>query len=161
MEKNRDSRGCSTCGRILNAMRKSRVFRPAHPSTTGTTGQPPKRPRSGNSAAAAVVGSVKEKGVPVQKSGEDKSNIPQAQVQEGAGSNGSAGDNIENRFLEYIERARAKLRTFSSVGGGGTTKERKGPAGKTDESFTSFIAKAKEKMRTTSSIGGGKAVPYK
>ncbi|KAK4775326.1 hypothetical protein SAY86_010261 [Trapa natans] len=132
MENKPDSKRSSICRRIFHAMSPRHVFRPSRP-TIASTGRPPKYTESGDSVAVPV---------PIHR-----------EVGLG-GSNGTAGDHVENQFSDYIKRAKAKFRTFSNVSGG--KKERKDSAGgKTDEHFTSFIDKTKKKLRTTSSIGSG------
>uniref|UniRef100_A0A6M2F1Z6 Uncharacterized protein n=1 Tax=Populus davidiana TaxID=266767 RepID=A0A6M2F1Z6_9ROSI len=69
-------------------------------------------------------------------------------VEEG---NDKRGMHIEDRFTDYIKRARIKMRTFSNAG------HEKQHANPEKDKFTDYINSAKAKLRTTSSIGGGKS----
>ncbi|KAF5731506.1 hypothetical protein HS088_TW18G00184 [Tripterygium wilfordii] len=61
------------------------------------------------------------------------------------------GIHIEDRFTDYINRAKVKIRTMSNAG----------EAAKVDRSFSEYINRAKLKIRAMSSIGGGKYDHYK
>ncbi|KAJ6319731.1 hypothetical protein OIU78_015193 [Salix suchowensis] len=60
------------------------------------------------------------------------------------------GTHIEERFVDYINRARIKIRSLSNAG------HEKQHASPGKDKFTDYINRAKVKLRTTSSIGGGK-----
>ncbi|KAJ6343567.1 hypothetical protein OIU76_005333 [Salix suchowensis] len=60
------------------------------------------------------------------------------------------GTHIEERFADYINRARIKIRSLSNAG------HEKQHASPGKDKFTDYINRAKVKLRTTSSIGGGK-----
>ncbi|KAJ6680270.1 hypothetical protein OIU79_019890 [Salix purpurea] len=59
------------------------------------------------------------------------------------------GTHIEERFADYINRARIKIRSLSNAG------HEKQHASPGKDKFTDYINRAKVKLRTTSSIGGG------
>lgn len=65
--------------------------------------------------------------------------------------NDKRGMHIEDRFTDYIKRARIKIRTLSNAG------HEKQHASPGQDKFTDYINRAKVKLRTTSSIGGGKS----
>ncbi|KAJ6401157.1 hypothetical protein OIU84_016549 [Salix udensis] len=61
------------------------------------------------------------------------------------------GTHIEERFADYINRARIKIRSLSNAG----HEKQHASAGPGKDKFTDYINRAKVKLRTTSSIGGG------
>lgn len=65
--------------------------------------------------------------------------------------NDKRGMHIEDRFTDYIKRARIKIRTLSNAG------HEKQHASPGQDKFTDYINRAKVKLRTTSSIGGEKS----
>ncbi|KAG5254046.1 hypothetical protein IMY05_001G0170900 [Salix suchowensis] len=66
--------------------------------------------------------------------------------------NSKPGKHIEDRFTEYINRTKLKIkRTLSNAG------HEKEHASSGEDKFTDYINRAKVKLRTTSSIGGRKS----
>ncbi|KAF9669405.1 hypothetical protein SADUNF_Sadunf14G0104300 [Salix dunnii] len=84
----------------------------------------------------------------------DKANHPKfeaPQHNEPGEGNNKQGTHIEERFADYINRARIKIRSLSNAG------HEKQHASPGKDKFTDYINRAKVKLRTTSSFGGGKS----
>ncbi|CAK7348192.1 unnamed protein product [Dovyalis caffra] len=88
--------------------------------------------------------------IPGNKANNPKFESPQhIKLEEG---NHKPGMHIEDRFTDYINRAKIKIRTVSNAG----HEKQHAHAGSGKDKFTDYINRAKVKLRTTSSIGGRK-----
>lgn len=127
---------------------------PANGKSNPTTPHPP-IPKTTRVASRVVEPEAKTSSMAVVQSPSqgNKANHPELEttphnkVEEG---NDKRGMHIEDRFTDYIKRARIKMRTFSNAG------HEKQHANPGKDKFTDYINTAKVKLRTTSSIGGGK-----
>ncbi|KAG6736162.1 hypothetical protein POTOM_061113 [Populus tomentosa] len=128
---------------------------PANGKSNPTTPHPP-IPKTTRVASRVIEPEAKTSSMAVVQSPSqgNKANHPELEttqhnkVEEG---NDKRGMHIEDRFTDYIKRARIKMRTFSNAG------HEKQHANPEKEKFTDYINRAKVKLRSTSSVGGGKS----
>jgi hypothetical protein len=128
---------------------------PANGKSKSTTPHPP-IPKTTQVASRVIEPEAKTSSMAVvqspsqgNKASHPKLESPQHnKLEEG---NDKRGMHIEDRFTDYIKRARIKIRTLSNAG------HEKQHASPGQDKFTDYINRAKVKLRTTSSIGGEKS----
>uniref|UniRef100_A0A6N2MCA7 Uncharacterized protein n=1 Tax=Salix viminalis TaxID=40686 RepID=A0A6N2MCA7_SALVM len=173
---NSNSRCCPkvVCGKIYKAVTVSPAFkairrissRPQDPSPTSRApnSPPPPPPPQKQQKTVPVNYDFSSQSIPAngkskpatplppipnttQVANRPKFESPQRnELEEGSDKQGT---HIEERFADYINRARIKIRSLSNAG------HEKQHASPGKDKFTEYINRAKVKLRTTSSIGGG------
>lgn len=97
----------------------------------------------------------------------EKHNEPKLEAPAKALTGEKPGGDVNDRFTDYINRAKKIIRTVTNVGGGGHNTPEQDHVNDTKskdnakDHFSEYINRAKKKIRTTSGIGNGRNVSFK